>query len=95
MAIRLHSRSGGTAARLADSRHIAVPAADNRRIAAAVVSAVAAVGVGRIAVAVVAADNRLADTALVAVVAGAVVEAAPLALGVGSSALAPRPLSPW
>ena len=84
MATRFHSRSGETAAR---------PAVDNRRIAAAVVPDVAA-GVGRIAVAVAAADNRLADTALVAVVAGAV-EAAPLALGVGSSSLAPRPLSPW
>ena len=93
MAIRLHSRSGGTAARPADSRRIAAaPAADNRRIAAAVVSAVAAAGVGRIAVAGAAADNRLADTALVAVVA--VVEAVPLALGVGASALVPRPLSP-
>ena len=92
MAIRLHSRSAEIVARPADNRHIAAPAVDNLRIAAAVVPAVAAAGVGRIAVAVVAADNRLADTALVA---GAVVEAAPLALGVGSSALVPRPLSLW
>lgn len=93
MAIRIHSRSAETVARPADSRRIAAPVVDNRCIAAVVVPAASVAVVGCIAVA--AADNRLVDTALGAAVAGFVVEAAPLALGVGSSALVPRPLSPW